>query len=121
MNTQTLLLHHIIVFIAAGIFISTFVSVSLSMIPQLLVLGTIILLTSLSFSTPRVLYKKNLLRISALLSIIIFIVSVIGRSTEIIDGVFCISCIILTLLYLCIFIIEIIMLKQLYKLVQELF
>lgn len=92
--------------------------VPLGIIAILLIIDTFIFL---SFEKGRVLIKKNLLKISLIFSIILFIGSIIARIYELYLSVFCIACWINSLLYLILVIIIILMLKDLHKLVEKLF
>ncbi len=79
------------------------------------------LLVTLSYIVKRVIVRKNLLRISLILLGLLLLISIISRIMEFIWGVFSISCILNTVLYLILFIITISILKELYLLITELF
>lgn len=127
MKTKLLIIYYIFVFVAAGLFLSLFRGSTLNadlVIYTLPIIGLLLLTTllvSLSYATPRVLHKKNLLRISALIVGILFISNFVSRIIELFNGTFCITCSILGVIYLILFVILIKILKNLYKLVQEIF
>ncbi|MDA3856005.1 MAG: hypothetical protein PF569_07115 [Candidatus Woesearchaeota archaeon] len=79
------------------------------------------LFANLSYITTYSRTKKNLLRISLLTITILFIMNIIVRIIEYINGTFYIAGNILMLIYLIIIILNITMLKDLYHLVKKLF
>lgn len=88
----------------------------------LIVLFIVNLLVILSFLVARGLYKKNLLRVSMLLLIVMLIVTIGGRVYEVVVvGTFCWSCLIMVVLWIVLLVLNIIMLRDLYKLIQDLF
>ena len=127
MKTKLLIIYQIFAFIAATLFLSLFSGskISFEVIPYILpVLGAIgltIILVSVAFVTPRVLYRKNLLRISGLIVGVLFVSSLISRIIEIVNGNFSILATFLTFIYLILLIIIIKTLKSLYELVEKTF
>lgn len=85
------------------------------------ILFVIHLFTTLSFIVEKAKVRKNLLRVGSILLFIIFAVFFVGRISELIKGTFCISCTIMTLLILTLLVINIMILKDLYKLLNRLF
>jgi hypothetical protein len=88
---------------------------------MLFVLWILGLLVTLSYIVQRVIVRKNLLRISLIIVGLLLLSSIIKRIMEFISGVFCVSCIISTILYLILFIMTISILKELYLLIEKLF
>lgn len=88
-----------------------------------LALFLISIFVTLSYIVPRVLYKKNFLRVSLIFTVILFLSSLGRRIYEIMspNWNFCAWCLIVTILYLVIFFIQISMLKDIYKLVEKIF
>ena len=87
---------------------------------QLILFGSLVMI-SLSYAVKRVLVKKNLLRIPLVLLSGLFIASFVSRIQEITASNVCIICLIATTLYLLLIIITMIMAKQLYIAVKEVF
>lgn len=79
------------------------------------------LLVNLSHIVQKAKIRKNLLKISLIILLILTLFSIIGRIIELINGVFCISCWFNTILYIILTIIIIIILKDLYELLHRLF
>ena len=78
------------------------------------------LLTNLSFIVSRALYKKNLLRISGFMVLVLTIVSIVGRIVEIVNGTFCGACWVQTVLYIVILVLTVLMLRDLHRLIRTL-
>lgn len=74
-----------------------------------------------SYITASSLHKKNLLRISAIIIMIILIISIFARISELFNGKFILFSWISTLLYLIMLSLIISILKDLYKLISKLF
>ncbi len=72
------------------------------------------LLVTISYVIKRVIIKKNLLKISSIILLILLSFSIIGRIREIIYGTFCLSCWTNTILYLILTVLTITILKDLY-------
>lgn len=87
----------------------------------ILLLWTIGLLVTLAHIVKKVILRKNLLRVSLIILSTLLLFSIIGRVIELTKGVFCVSCWINTALYLILVILTIVILKDLYKLIYELF
>ena len=119
MKTKLLIIYHIVTFITLLSFLSLFRGGIItngflfSIIPALLILFASLLLISASYNVTRVIHKKNMLRVSAILILILFISSIVARIIEITSGVFCISCFGVSTLYLILLIINILILKDL--------
>ena len=79
------------------------------------------LLIFLSYLYPKVIVKKNLLRINLIILFVFIIISFISRIIELVNGKFFLFTWTLTLLYILLFVINILILKELYKFVNELF
>lgn len=87
-----------------------------------LILFFIGLLVTLSFVVARTLYKKNLLRVSILLLILLAVVSIIGRIVEAVTlGYVCWLCVLAIMLYIILIALNYVILKDLYDLIEELF
>lgn len=106
MKTKLLILYHLFTYLALGIFIMLFSGSVLSfelliyMLPTITILSLSLSFVTLSFIVQRVLYRKNLLKISGVLLTVVFIFSCISRIREIIAGEIVILGIFLTLLYI---------------------
>lgn len=87
----------------------------------ILILFLTISFVSLSYAATRVLYKKNFLRVSLILLVLLFLASIIGRIIELVNGNLCEICLINTFLYLGLGLINYFMLKDLHNLVKDLF
>lgn len=87
----------------------------------LLVLWISMTFTSLSYIVSKVLHRKNLLRASIIPLLILTLTSIITRILEFVEGVFCIVCILLTIIYIVLLCLNISILNDLYRLVKELF
>lgn len=120
MKTKLLILYHVFTYLALGVFATLFGGSVLSfelfafMAPTIIILSICLSLVTLSFVVQRVLLRKNLLKISALFLIFLFIFSLISRIREIISGEIVVSGIFLTLLY-------VILLTIVYKNLRELY
>lgn len=78
-------------------------------------------LVNYSYISSSAIHKKNLLRITGVTLMIILIISIISRITELFVGKFMISLWLNTILYFILLILTISILKNLYKLISKLF
>ena len=79
------------------------------------------LFTTLAYSVSKGLYKKNFLRINLLIFFILIVIQIYLRVVEIMGGVFCGICWLQLVLYIILFIVTILMLRDLQKLIRRLF
>ena len=84
-------------------------------------LFSVIMLVSLSYVVLKAITKKNLLRVSLLILAIQLVVSMILRAIEFAQGTFDIFAILQTIFYLVLLILNISILKDLFKIIQTLF
>ncbi len=84
-------------------------------------LFSVIMLVSLSYVVLKAITKKNLLRVSLLILAIQLVVSMILRAIEFAGGTFDMFAILQTIFYLVLLILNISILKDLFKIIQTLF
>ena len=130
MNTSKLIIFNILAFITsiftlklhfgAG-FTGGWSSALIMPILTITLLFLVTLLTSLSYIVTRALHKKNLLRISILVLIILSLASIIARILEAVRASVCRICIVQTLLYLVLLGLNIFILKDLHILIEDMF
>lgn len=113
------------IYFAGGLQVYTFTREYLTTIIQPLISITFIFITMLlvnsSYIATHVKSKKNLLRVSLLILVIMLALSIYGRIREILIGSFCLSCWLSTVLYMLLVLFNVLILRDLYKLVKKLF
>lgn len=88
---------------------------------QILLLFISVLFINLSYIVISAKYKKNLLRISLMIISVLMIANIVKRILEYIDGFFWVAGNISMLLYIVLFIFNILILRDLFKLIKRLF
>lgn len=99
---------------------SFFKTIALGII-SILVIWLLTLFVNLSFIVKRVIVKKNLLKISAIVFILFFAVGLILRINSALEGIYSLAAWFNTILYLILTIIIYFFLKELHNLIERLF